>query len=463
VNRWVRLAIIAGAIAVLAVGVVLLQSRPTEEPETTSTRSPDDRVPMLATAQANIMSIEIDSPNGLLTIARNEEGIFRPVEDTDTVWEQSEITELVNQAVALNSARKIGEVDDLAEFGLDPPYATVTVNRIDGTSQTLTLGDMNPGFDSRYALRDDDDAVYTVYNAYADRLLKTRDQLRSRDIGGVTVANLVTLEIVTLAGDDIRAEKLPDWDDDPELSLAQYVITKPYIRRQAASTTWLEEALTDLGEMAVGEYVDDEPTDLAQYGLAPPQARVTATDNNNTLDLLIGLPTEGGRYARLASGGPVFVASGVEDLISVEPYDTIGSFALIINVELVDHYELITPDETYRVSIHRDTVTTDGEEEVVETFFLNGTEIDEDLFRDLYSFAIGLQLDSDGATHSTGEPVLTINYYLIDQEEPLTLTLVDENANYLAVVRDGVAEFVMSRAKVERTLRQYAEAVANLP
>jgi hypothetical protein len=88
--------------------------------------------------------------------------------------------------------------------------------------------------------------------------------------------------------------------------------------------------------------------------------------------------------------------------------------------------------------------------------------VDEDLFKDLYQWAIGLQFDAEiegnTAIRTSGEPVATITYELNNGQGDRSVSFMPYNASYVAVSRDGEAEFIMSRAKTERMLAAFREA-----
>ncbi|MFW5688256.1 MAG: DUF4340 domain-containing protein, partial [Spirochaetota bacterium] len=352
-----------------------------------------------------------------------------------------------------------------SEYGLAEPSATITVATDDGNEQQILVGSRTPGRDAFYVMRPGDENVYTVFNSWIAPFLTTLDQLRVRAIPQITFERLERVAIDTIAGRSIRASKVPEWDDDPELGFAVFAVTEPFSRRFQANQNWFEQLNTQLGSLSIGRFVDDAPSDLSAYGLEPPQARVVVADSENTLDLLVGSPTEGGRFAKFADTPSVFVLSGVEPIVTVRPYSTVSAFALIVNIDLVDSFTVETPEAVYRGGIERTPV--EGEEEPEETYYLNGEVVEEDLFKDLYQWVIGLQFDAEIEQRSTGlaegrEPLATITYHLNTIEEPLSVSFVPENANFAAVVRDGQAEFLIARAKIERMLRAYAQAASDL-
>lgn len=475
-KRWIRLGAVVVAIAAMVVAIVVLRSveeTPTDEPASVTTTDDSDRVRLLDNPREEIARIEVVTDESTLTIAREEgdegEPIFEPVYEFDVEWERRQIERIVSGASSVTSRRVIGEVDNPAEFGLDDPSATITVTREDGTTQTLEIGAQTPARNAFYVTRPDDPNVYSVFATWIRPFLTSLDALRVRSIPQIAVESLQRIEIDTLSGRQIRVERIPEWDEDPELGFSTFAVVEPYQRRYQLNTTWLEGAgegegfLADLAALEIGRYVDDSPVDLGAYGLASPAGRVLIADDQTTLEILVGAETEGGRFATFASTPSVFVLSGAEALIDVQPYETISPFALIINIELVNSFTVTGDGVSYTGSIERTPV--EGEDEPQETFFLNGEEIDEEIFRDLYQWAIGMQFDAElppGATTASQEPLASITYFLNNDQTPLTVRFVPYNANFAAVVRGEVTEFIVSRAKVNRMLAAFEEAAGEL-
>ena len=472
-KRRVRLAALVVVIAAMVVALVLLQNRPDEPPRADDppapAAEPDERVTLLSNPRDAIARVEVETGTGSLSIVRVDEESFRPVYEYDVEFDTRQVNRIVGGASSLSSRRTIGEVADLSEFGLDSPQASVTVVRDDGSDQSIVIGNRTPAQDAYYVRRPDEETVYTVFNTWITPFFTTVDQLRVRELPQIVAESLERVIVETPTGRTIRATKVPEWDESPELGFAVFQIVEPFERRFQANTNWFEELNTNLAELAIERFVDDAPTSLAQYGLTPPEARLLVEDEETTLELLIGSNTDGGRFAKLADSPSVFILSGIEPIITVRPYETISPFALIINIDQVETFVVDGPDGTrYTGRIERTPI--EGEDEPEETYFLNDRQIDEDLFKDLYQWAIGLQFDAEIAsseasgTTPVAERDPIADWILLNNIDPgsLSVSFVPYNANFAAVVRDSVSEFLLARSKIDRMLEAFEEAAANL-
>lgn len=457
-KRWITLGAVAVVIAAMAVTIVLLRNRPPEERPFTSWADDPDRVELYYQPRDTIRRVVVTRPDGTLTIEDTGGGAFRPVYPYDVTFVSHRVDGVVSSATGLTSRRVIGEVDDLSEFGLDNPAAAVRIELAEGGPIELRIGGQNPARDSYYVQRVGDPAVYSVFSSWVDPYFSTLDQLRDRTIPQVNPQALRRVEVDTLAGRPIRASLRDEEERDPELGFSAFALTSPYQRHYQVNSNWLEELSTQLTTLTIERFVDDAPTNLARYGLNPPRARFRVADGDTTLEFLVGDQTEGGRYAKYPDQPSVFVLQGVESMVSVRPYDTVSSFVLILNIDLIDTFEVRAGNERFVGRIERTEV--EGEEDPLETFYLNDRVMEDEPFRKLFQWAIGLLFDAEGATRTTGEPVATITYYLNDGSQPRSVSFVPENANFLSVVRDGRAEFVISRAKIQRMIAAFREAAS---
>jgi hypothetical protein len=476
VKRWIRLGAVVVAIVAMVVAIVVLQNRDPSTASDAEASGPvtafddSERVTLLENPRDEIERILIEGDQVDLTIERTGEGEFLPLYEYDVEFDQQPVNRIVSAAASLTSRRVIGEIEDRSAYGLDDPAATVTVERTDGERRRLVIGGMTPAQDAYYVMRDDDEKVYSVFSTWVRPFFTTLDSMRVRTIPQIDFEQLGRIEIGTLAGRTIRVEQVPEWDQDPELGFSRFAVYEPFSRRFQVNTNWLEELGTALESLRIGRFVDDAPSDLDRYGLAPPRARIDISDEETTLEVLVGDETEGGRFATFPGTPSVFVLAGTDPIVDVRPYDTISPFVLIVNIDLIDSFTVASGGETYTGRIERTVVSESDDEEVEETYFLNDQPVDEELFKDLYQWAIGLQLDAEIQADeiptrtdlASREPIATITYNLNNGTEPLSVSFVPQNANFAAAVRDGETQFLISRAKLRRMVDAFAEAAEEL-
>ncbi len=442
---------------------VTTEASPTDESQ--EARANLDRVVLLDTPRDSIRTITVHSGAETVVLARDQDGRLTPRYPHDVAFDRRRVEFFVASAARLTSRRALE--GERSAYGLDDPRAAVTVERTDGTLQRLAIGDRTPARDAYYVTRPGSAAVYVVPEATVAPLLSTIDQLRARTMPRIAPERLQRIVVQTPSGRVVRAEYLEEARRRPEFSLTTFAVTQPFSRPLPAHTPWIEESTTQLNALRIARFVNDAPTDLARYSLAPPAGRIIAEDDLTRLDLVIGSETEDGHYAMFADSTSVFVVAGAESILGTTPDAAVSPFVLIVNIDLVEEFEVRVGGERFIGRIERTPGATGVEAR--ERYLLNGVEIEEDLFRDLYQRAIGLQFDAEidltQAPAATGEiakrePDARIDYRLTDEVGTLTVSFVPLDANFAAVVRDGVSEFIIARAKLDRMLTAFDRQTA---
>ena len=118
-----------------------------------------------------------------------------------------------------------------------------------------------------------------------------------------------------------------------------------------ADSSEVSGILTNLASLDQQRLIDENPSDLKEFGLAEPRIEVTFTADGQAQKLLIGskTPTGADLYAKTAAGPKVFlIASYLESTFNRSTFDLRDKTALKIEREAVDSLEITTPDRTLR-------------------------------------------------------------------------------------------------------------------
>lgn len=105
---------------------------------------------------------------------------------------------------------------------------------------------------------------------------------------------------------------------------------------------------SNLASLDVQSVVDDQPTDLKQYGLNPAHLEVSFKDGGQHT-LLIGQKTPTGTdlYAKLPDKPRVFlISSFLESTFNKSPFDLRDKTILNVDREKIDHIDIATKDQT---------------------------------------------------------------------------------------------------------------------
>ena len=124
-----------------------------------------------------------------------------------------------------------------------------------------------------------------------------------------------------------------------------------------ADETLIARILTLISSLEITRVVDENPTDLGQYGLAPPQVEVTLETSGavGTLRLLLGANATVGNnvYAQLSSGPRVIlIASDVQDAVNKTTFDLRDKAVLKFDREKIDRLEIVAAGHAVELVRH---------------------------------------------------------------------------------------------------------------
>src|ERR1700691_2904005 len=174
-----------------------------------------------------------------------------------------------DQTSANNLARAVAEceitktvedkTDDLKPFGLDKPQVIVTVTDTQGKPlPALEFGKNTPVGFSTYLKYGDKPEIMLASSAFSSGMNKTLDQMRDRELMSFKLDDVQKLVVTHDDGTQISIDR----DGD------KWKIAQP--GNFDADPTQVRQVLTTLGDAKVADFITDQPTNAAQYGLAKP-------------------------------------------------------------------------------------------------------------------------------------------------------------------------------------------------
>jgi hypothetical protein len=157
---------------------------------------------------------------------------------------------------------------NLAEFGLDPPALTVVMKVKDRPQPvTLFLGNNSPTGSWVYAKMADSPAVLLVSASLKSDLAKSPAELRDKTILALDLPKTSRVELKTKDGTIVAAKSGEEW------WLEQPIRTK-------ADGFAIERLVGAVRDLKAKEFVTEEAKDLAEYGLARPDYRITVSEKD---------------------------------------------------------------------------------------------------------------------------------------------------------------------------------------
>jgi hypothetical protein len=219
--------------------------------------------------------------------------------------------------------------------------------------------------------------------------------------------------------------------------------------------------LEALASVTVTEFIEDKPTDLAQYGLDKPAYVFDfSTSTAGDYKLLMGSEkTKGSEiYAKLEGKDEVFAMDISAFTFLDKPLkEIVEVFAYIVNIDQVTKIELTMDGKTTNMTLDvykdaegksdndKDKFTVDGMDATVKD------EDDKQPFRNFYQSLIGIGLDEIDVTGiPTGAPELSIKYTLKSSPGTMQVDFISKDADYYYVMKNGeYAGILVKKSKMD--------------
>ena len=252
-------------------------------------------------AREKFFTVEADKINeirlthkGQTTLLRKDATGWKIIEPITVDADPPEAIGLAQAISNLESVREvIDNPSDLAQFGLAEPATTVEFKAEGGASGSFKLGSKNPQQSEIYAMKGGDDTVVLVSSFQESTFNKEPFALRDKRILKFDREKADSLALVK-GGNSIEMTRTD----------SEWKVIKPVQARSDYSA--VEGFLTRLNAANMSRLVDENPKDLAQYGLAKPVMTVTIGAGSSKTVLEVGKTENDQTYAKDASRPMVF-------------------------------------------------------------------------------------------------------------------------------------------------------------
>jgi hypothetical protein len=205
--------------------------------------------------------------------------------------------------------------------------------------------------------------------------------------------------------------------------------------------------------LKIVDIADENPTDLAKYGLEKPAYSIEFGTAESTIKLDIGKDVEKDKtaYAKFSGGKAVFILDTTPlTFLDLTLDNIINSFVFLPNIADVNKIELSLDNKNIVCDIAH---SADKKE---ETFKVNGKDANmknaggDSLFRKFYASMVGIIMDRyETDAKPTGTPEITIKYYM-NGSKVVTIGLISKDNNYYYAMKDGAyTNRVILKAKLD--------------
>ena len=461
-------------------------------------------------SKTEVFSVKTDDIKSLEFIVDKKEVTFEKKDDS---WVKKDETAFPVNQTTLDSAasaietveadRVLEDVEDLAEYGLDSPSNTVTVDTADGTTK-LNIGDENTSTNQYYISRADDDS--TVYVVAADTVSPFMNSLYDYAQG----EDFPTIDSSTVKKVQVSEDKDSYVLEENSDGATWDVSGDGSSDKESADTTAAGNVTSGLGSFAFDQFVNYNAENLSQYGLDKPYATITVdyqeeveddstdstesgendstasesdsensdttadTDSSSedadskttTVDkqLVIYVGDEAGDGSRYVTVDNKQIYTMSTDTLSAvidkTPSDLWSLIVNYLSVKNLDQLQVTYGETTNTVNVSRETSTDDdGNEKETTTYQLDGEEIESTTFTTFYNKLINMagQKRLTEAYTPAADPEMTAVFTDSDKNQT-TVTFYTYDTNYYAaVVGDKV--FLVNKMTVKEMFNAYETMV----
>jgi len=189
---------------------------------------------------------------------------WRLEEPVQAKGDKEEIERLINNILDIEQERLIvNEPADLKQFGLSPPTTGELSFQVKEEWETLQVGDETPTGASLYAKKGDSNEVMLVGSLARSYIKKEVYDLRNKTILPFELERVGQFRY-RAAQQEVICEKTGE---------NQWNLLKPL--KTKADSDKIQPLLQRLIDAQAKEFVEEEPKDLGQYQLAPPEREFT--------------------------------------------------------------------------------------------------------------------------------------------------------------------------------------------
>lgn len=459
-----------------------------------SSETTDDNSLIMATMDTGLIeTVHFKNENADMTFIReNDTWVLET--DKERPIKQNYVQNMINLIDEVKAEKIISEnPDNLEQYGLKAPYATLTATQSDGKSITLTIGNKVTGGDGYYAKIDGKDTVFIVKAIYGSNLSYSDVNMTDIEHGpSITSSDIYHVEVLKKDGEDFELLYDPEGNyHETATALLSWVILKPYEEPYSADSSKVTDFLSNYSSFDFLSCIEYKADDFAKYGLDDPQASIFVEYNEQheeelaepetnpdtgeeittktvteqkSFKLHVGNQNDDGNYyVRKDGDNAVYTmrASLVEDMLNIDSFDLMSSFISIHNIEYVDRIDIDISGKHYTMEIKRETATDEEGNEVTEaSYYYNGKQVEEDVFKDVYQKMVGAKFDTrlkDEVTTEGQDAIYTISYHMTDSGKTYTSKYYPYDESFYLVDTGYPIRFAADKRKIDAMITAIEE------
>ncbi len=437
---------LGGILAVCVVAMVVLLVYQPAQPS----KSNADTVTRFASYENvdDIILLHVENDTGEYTLINAGEGKFSMQDTADDMLNTEAISTLfqgMQQIVSNSTVRENVTEEDLEQYGLDDPSATVVLLDKDQQGLEMKIGNMSPDNVGRYFYVTGVPNIYTIEDTVAQSYLSSRsaylDLRFYPSMEGDNIKSIASFEVTDEQGNGYRLERTRVSET---AALIYFDMVQPVTittSRENVET----QLLTPLQQLKGQELVSEDMADYAKYGLDVPDYTIHMNYQDQDYTLLFA-QKDGVMYGTTDGTGRIFsVDAALTEFLSKDYMDIIGTSVFDRNITTISNITLDIRGEHFSYDIDGEATYLTAQE--------NGEYKDVSAFMDLFA-ALG-SINIEGETQAVaGEPEFTMTVRYREEGAPQdVIEIVPMDDRKGAVSVNGSTAFYTYRTNIDNILR----------
>ena len=368
---------------------------------------------------------------------------------------QSAVQTMADSLLGLQGTRKLEDVKNPADYGLETPAFSVTAAWKDGSSTTYSMGDATPFADGYYlSLSGQEGTIYTVASSLSTVFNQTQKDLVAMETVP-TVAEVTALSV----GESFHAVRLSESKTvDPDQLWYDAQTERPL------NSSKVESLISDAGGISWEDLVtaNADEASLKEWQLDDEQAvAITLTGGDATATILLGAMDESSHYyARLPGSTMVYTvdSENVSSLLTASAEDMRIEAILPMPYEQLAEATFTTEKGEYRLvkpaAESREEVASPEDEETAteDTGEASETSETDEADQALWQMVTALKADGTPETGPTGDQILRIHAVSVSGMET-TVVICESSAEFYLAVVDGGTPLLVPADDIDALVR----------
>jgi hypothetical protein len=412
-----------------------------------------------------------------------DNGVWKSKENPNRPINQENVTGMLSLVSKITASRKIVEnPDNLADYGLDKPYAYIQATLKDKSTITLKLGDEAVTGDGYYAMVNDSKTVYLVTVNYGSGLnYSDIDFTQMETTPTITATNITYINIDPKDGQNVELKYNDNAKIDNTGSIVnQWEYLKPYGKGYTADTTAITTLQSNYTSFDLVKCVDYSGKNFAKYGLDKPAATIdigyfetsgtasptpdasstaassSTTKTNKEFKFYVGnKDKDDDYYIRLDGSNMVYTMAGtsVEKMLKIDTFSLLNPYINLPNINTVDRITADIGGTEYNMTMtHKTKKDSDGQETTVSTYQFNGKKAEQTAFQDLYKSIICQKYDAeltDKVDSVSKDSSITLTFYISGDNDSITTAFRPYNDSFYIADKGTGRYFLVDKRTVD--------------